>query len=95
MLCRWLRGRMVEIFFQNGKQFGRIERFGEVFVGPVVQSFHPVGGIGFAGQHDDRNVGGFPVLPDFRQNLVPGHIGQHQVKQHQIRSLICKLDQGL
>jgi hypothetical protein len=65
-----------------GQQLVHAERLGQVIVGPGVERFHLVRGVGPAGQHDDRR-GSPAAQPADHVHAV--HVGQSQVEDDQVR----------
>ncbi len=70
------------------QQFTRIERLGQVIVGPLLQPLDATGLVALGGKHDDRNlIAAFTQAVAGRQAVLTGH---HQVQYHQVEQLAAE-----
>ena len=73
-----------------GQQLAHAERLGHVVVRADLQAEDPVHLLGAGGQHDDRHQ---VVLAELPADCQPVQVGQHPVKDHQVRCLPLDLGQ--
>ena len=74
-----------------GHELTRREGLDEVVVGAQLQADDAVLDLALCGQHDDRHAGG---LADGATDALAGELGQHEVKDHEVKGVLLELLDG-
>ena len=71
-----------ETLLNPGNQFLRVERFGQIIIGPHLKTFQTICLVGTVGQEENQHM---PVmLPNLPGHLIPIHLGHIDIQQHQV-----------
>jgi hypothetical protein len=65
-------------------QFQAVDGFGQVVIGPGLESGHHFPALFSRGQHEHGQFIGGAGFPDMVQHLITRHAGHHDVKQDQV-----------
>ena len=76
-----------------GKQFARVEGFGDVVVGAELKTDNTVLDLALSRQHDDGDIRG---IANGAANALAGDLGEHKVEHDQVKLMLLELlDRGL
>ena len=67
-----------------GREFARAERLGHVVVRSEFEARDAVVGVRFRGEHDDRNGRGGGIVFELPADILPPHLGKHQVEDDHV-----------
>ena len=82
------RGEPGQQALDPGQELGRVERLDQVVVGAGPQAADLLLHLALGGEHDDRDVGvGALFGPDLGRDLIAVELRQHDVEEHQRRTL--------
>ncbi len=76
-----------------GHKLSRTEGLGHIVVGPKGEAYDLVGLAVFGRQEHNGHAG--RKVPDLLAGLKSVHDGHHKIKDHQVRTTVCKKTQGL
>ena len=70
------------------QQLARRERLGDVVVRAALEARHLVALFGARGEHDHRQLAGFPIALERARELQAAGVGEHPVDQQQVGQLV-------